>query len=73
MFSQQVGDRGPASVPGIGGKSYVAVWAEADFLTKKSGTRRVPPGLSSVMSSQLGRLLVALGLWDHSMWCYGLA
>lgn len=73
MFSRQVGDRGPASVPGIGGKSYVAVWAEADFLPKKAGTRRVPPGLSSVISSQLGGLLVALGLWDHSVWCCGLA
>ena len=72
VFSQQVDNGGPASVPGIGEKSYVAVWVEAIFLTKKSGSRLATrTEFCDVFPAW--QALCALGFVDQKVRCSGLA
>ena len=62
VFSEQVDDGGPASVPGIGGKIMLLSGQKLSSLLRNLAADG-RPGLTSVMSSQLGRLLVPCGSW----------
>ena len=64
VFSQQVDNGGPVSVPGTGGKIMLLSGQKLSSLLRNLAADG-RPGLSSVMSSQLGRLLVPCGSWTR--------